>query len=160
RDPRRTAQAEAGMIALFFLAFWLVTLLLYRSQAFNDPGALWHVRVGDTIFADGLPRTDPFTWAYQGHPWVPQQWLAECGLSLAHRAGGFDTMLLVMATLIAALAACIAKRFTDSGLHWTLAMLFTGLGLAVAAFHFYLRPHLVTIVLMAVLMMLLVDTEN
>ena len=57
-----------------FLGFWLAIMLFLRSQPFNDPGALWHVRVGDWIFEHGtFPHTDPFTWAYAGQHWIPQQ---------------------------------------------------------------------------------------
>jgi hypothetical protein len=153
---RHLLQPATGL----FLLFWLLILLILRTQAFDDPGALWHVRVGDHIFEHGFPHTDPFTWAYADRPWIPQQWGAECMLSLAHRVGGFDTMLLLMATLLAAFAAWVGKRFIDSGLHWSLAAALVGIGMAAAAFHFYLRPHLATIVLMGVVMGLLVDFER
>jgi hypothetical protein len=146
---------------LFFLGFWLVSLVVLRSQPFNDPGALWHIKVGDWIFAHGgFPYTDPFTWSRAGQPWIPQQWGAECLMSLAHRVGGFDALLMLMAALLAATAAGIGKRFLDAGLHWAPTAAIVAFGFAVASFHFYLRPHIATIVLMAFVMAWLVDFDR
>lgn len=143
-----------------FLVYWFGILLFLRSQPFNDPGALWHIRVGDLIFESGFPHTDPFTWSYHRSPWIPQQWLAECAMSIGHSIGGFDTLLLGLATLIAVFGAWVGVRFMRGGLHWTLALVLSGIGVTVAAFHFYIRPHMATFVLLGFLMGLLVDTER
>lgn len=145
----------------FFVGSLLAILILLPSQPFNDPGALWHIRVGDWIIQHAsLPHTDPFTWSYAGKPWIPQQWGAECTISLLHRLGGFDALLLGMAALLATMAARIAMRFLDAGLHWMPTGAIVALGMAVAGFHFYLRPHLATIVLMAEFMACFVDFER
>lgn len=154
------AQADRRTVWLFFAGFWLLILVLLRSQPLNDPGALWHVRVGQHVLAHGFPHTDPFTWSYAGEPWVPQQWGAEVLMALAHRLGGYDTLLMLMAALLAGTAAVIARRFIDAGLHWMPTALVVAFGIAVAGFHFYLRPHIATIVLMAVVMIWLVDFDR
>lgn len=145
---------------LFFLGFWLVFLVVFRSQPFSDPGALWHVKVGDWILEyQDFPQTDPFTWSYAGKHWIPQQWGAECLMSLAHRIG-FDAMLALMGAMLASLAAWLTVRFIDAGLHWLFAMMIVAFGMAVAGFHFYMRPHMFTIVLMSVIMAILVAFDR
>ena len=147
--------------ALFFLGFFLVIPIVLRTQPFNDPGALWHIRVGDWILEHrAFPHTDPFTWSRAGQPWVPQQWGAELLMSLAHRIGGFDALLMGMSALLATVAAAIAVRFMDGGLHWMPTAGIVALGMAVAGFHFYLRPHLISIAFMALVMTWLVDFER
>lgn len=156
----RTATPRAAFF-LLFLGFFLVFQILFRSQPFSDPGALWHIRVGDWIFDHGgFPHTDPFTWSYTGQFWIPQQWSGECLMSLAHRFGGFDAMLTLMNVLLAFTAAWLGKRFIDGGLHPLPASAIVGLGMVVIGFHVYMRPHLATIVLMAVVMAWLVDFER
>jgi hypothetical protein len=154
-------QASAAAFAGFFVVFWLLILVVLRSQPLNDPGALWHVKVGEWIVTHHkFSHTDPFTWSHADKPWVPQQWGAECLIYLAHHVGGFDALLALMAAILAATAAAIAKRFLDGGLHWLPAGLIVAFGMAVAGFHFYLRPHIATIALMALVMMWLVDFDR
>ncbi|MBX9679846.1 MAG: hypothetical protein K2X38_13880 [Gemmataceae bacterium] len=146
--------------ALAFLAFWLLLTLLLRTQPFNDPGALWHVRVGEIILTHGFPATDPFTFPFADRVWIPQQWLGEIVMTLLHRAGGFDTMLLGMTLLLAGFAAWLVHRHLGSGVHPLFATLLVGFGFFAASYHFYARPHLATIVLTGVTVAWLVDVER
>jgi len=158
-DPRTPTKPWAFW--LLFFGFWLTFLVLFRGQPFNDPGAFWHIRVG-TLIVDNqsFMRTDPFTWSNAGKFWIPQQWGAECLMAIGYRVGGFDTLLTLMGALLAGLAAWIGKRFLDAGLHVLPTAGLLAFGLATAGFHFYLRPHLATIVLMAVFMGWLVDFDR
>ncbi len=81
-------------------------------------------------------------------------------MSLIHHLGGFDSLLTLMNAMLGLLAACIGKRFIDGGLHPLPAAGIVALGMATAGFHFYLRPHLATIILLAVAMAWLVDYER
>ena len=153
-------RAVASPDALFFVAVWLLLLALFRERAFYDPGALWHTVVGERILTDGLMTTDPFTYTHAGRTWIPQQWGAEVSMALAYRAGGFDTVLLGFATLLAGLFTGVFHRLRAAGLHVTLAAAFTGAALFAASFHFYARPHLATIALMAVVMAILIDFDR
>jgi hypothetical protein len=144
----------------FFLIVWLVLLFAYRERGFYDPGALWHTRVGEIILTTGFPHTDPFTFTFEGRTWIPQQWGAEVLMALAHRAGGFDTMLLGFATLVAGLFTLIFSRAVRSGMGPLLAGLIVGGALFVGAFHYFVRPHMFTIALLGWTMMCVVDFER
>lgn len=146
--------------AVFFLLCWLGLMVRFRNRAFQDPGALWHVRVGDLILADGFMTTDPFTYTFAGRTWIPQQWGGEVLMALAHSAGGFDAMLLAMAAGLAGLFAWLFSRAVRNGMHPALAGVVVGGAAAVSAFHFYARPHLFTIAGMAVTMAAIVDYER
>ncbi len=144
----------------FFLVIWLILLLAFRERGFYDPGALWHTKVGEIILDDGFPHTDPFTYTFTGRTWIPQQWGAEVLMALAHRAGGFDTMLLGFSVLIAGLYTVIFRRATQAGMGPLLAMLIVGGSLAVGAFHYFVRPHMFTIALLGWTMMCIIDFER
>jgi hypothetical protein len=144
----------------FFLIVWLVCLLGYRERGFYDPGALWHIKVGERILDTGLPRSDPFTYTFEGRPWVPMQWAAEAVMALGHRAGGLDTLLLAFATVVATLFTLIFRRATQSGMGPLLAGLVVGGALFVGAFHFLVRPHMLTVALLGWTMMCLVDFDR
>ncbi len=152
----RLIRPEVG----FFLLVWLGLQAHFRERAFNDPGALWHVKVGERILDAGFMREDPFTYTFAGHVWVPQQWGGEVAMALAHRAGGFDTMLLGLCTMVAGLFTWLFARAVRNGMHPALAAVVVGGAVVVSGFHFYARPHMVTIVGMAITLAGIVDTER
>ncbi|HEY1189924.1 MAG TPA: hypothetical protein VGE74_19900 [Gemmata sp.] len=145
---------------VFFLLTWLGLMVSFRDRGFYDPGALWHVKVGEIIIDRGIPQTDPFSYTFEGRPWVPQQWGAEVLMALAHRAGGLDTLLLGFATGVAALFTLIFRRAVQGGMGPLLAGLIVGGVLLVGAFHFFVRPHMFTLAFLAWTMMCVIDYER
>ncbi|OWK39135.1 hypothetical protein [Fimbriiglobus ruber] len=156
----RVCRAFARPDTLFFLTVWAAFLVIFRERGFYDPGSLWHIKVGDWILDRGFPWTDPFTYTFAGHTWIPQQWGAEVLMALAHRAGGFDTMLLGFCTLVAGLYAWVFARMRQAGMSWALAGVFTSAGLFAGAFHYFVRPHMFTIAFMGWTMACLVDFDR
>ncbi|HEV3436598.1 MAG TPA: hypothetical protein VG122_04525 [Gemmata sp.] len=145
---------------LFFLLTWLVLMLAFRERGFYDPGSLWHIKVGEIILNEGMPHTDPFSYTFEGRGWVPQQWGAEVLMALTHQIGGFDAMLLAFATLIAALYTLIFRRAMQAGMGPILAGLMVGVCLFVGAFHYFVRPHMFTIILLGWTMVAIIDYER
>jgi len=150
-------RAETGI----FLAIWLVLLIGGRSRLFRDPGTFWHTVVGEKLLATHhFDNTDSFTWSFGGQPWIPHQWLGECTMAALHAVAGLDSLLLATATLLAALLTWCAARLMRSGVHWSLALMFMILGFGASASHLHVRPHLVTIALLACTVGLLIDVEG
>jgi len=145
---------------LFFLLVWTTMLVLFRERGFFDPGALWHIKVGELILDHGFMHTDPFTYTFQGEAWIPQQWGAEVLMALAHKVDKFDTLLLAFATGIATLFTMIFARMRRAGMHWILAGVLTGACLFAGSFHYFVRPHMFTIALLAWTMASLVDFDR
>jgi hypothetical protein len=145
---------------LFFLALWLILLVAFRERGFYDPGSLWHVKVGEIILTDGMPRTDPFSYTFAGQRWMPQQWGAEVLMALVHERTRLDGLLLAFATGTALLFTLIFRRCLHGGMGWPLAALVVGGCLFVGAFHYYVRPHMFTIALLGWTMMCVVDYER
>src|SRR5262249_36747424 len=135
-------------------------MLLGRDRLFGDPGALWHIVVGQRILASHeFIRTDPFSFTHAGDPWVPQSWLCECGLALLHRVAGLNTILTVTAALLAGLYTWVAHRLLRAGLHPLLAALLMLLAMLASAYHFHPRPHLLSILFLGWTFALLCDVE-
>src|SRR5579872_379302 len=145
---------------LFFLATWLVLLLVFRERGFYDPGSLWHIKVGEIILNTGMPQTDPFSYTFEGRGWVPQQWGAEVLMAITHRIGGLDSLLMVFATLVAALYTLIFRKALQAGMGPVLAGLMVLVCLVVGAFHYFVRPHMFTIGFLAWTMISIVDYER
>lgn len=144
----------------FFLLVWVALLILFQERGFYDPGSLWHTKVGEIILDRGLPWTDPFTYTFEGKTWVPQQWGAEVLMALAHRVGGLDAMLLGFCTLVAALFTWVFARMRAAGMAPPLAGVLAGAGLFCGSFHYFVRPHMVTIAFLGWTMACIVDFDR
>ena len=145
---------------LFFLLVWLGLMVAFRERGFYDPGSLWHIKVGEIILERGMPQTDPFSYTFEGQRWVPQQSGAEILMALAHRVGGFDTMLLGFAVGLAFLYTILFRRCVQGGMGPMLAAVIVGGVLAVGAFHYFVRPHMFTIAFLGWTMMCVIDYER
>ena len=154
---RRFWRAETGI----FLALWLLLLVSGRSRLFRDPGTFWHTVVGEEILTSGqFTNTDHFSFRFAGQPWIPHQWLGECIMALVHRLDGLDSLLLMTATLLAALYTWAASRLLRAGLHWSLTAVLIVLAVAASTSHFHVRPHLGTIVFLGCTFAVLCDFES
>lgn len=81
---------------LLFLGLFAMTL---RPVA--DPDFWWHLRTGQWMAENGqIPRSDPFSFTLQGHPWVTHEWLTERILFALYRVGGFGLLIFVFSLLI------------------------------------------------------------
>jgi len=143
-----------------FLGLWLVLLIGGRSRFFQDPGTFWHVAVGNRIIDEGFFDNDPYTFTFAGKKWIPHQWLGECTMAVVDRISGFDGLLLGTATLLAAVYTGLGVRLMRCGLHPSVSAVLVAAAVAASSGHFHVRPHLATIVGMAVVMVYLTDIEN
>lgn len=150
RDPRICA----------FAIVWIALLALGPSHLLRDPGTFWHTVVGEKILSTGrIVDADPFSFTRNGDEWLAQQWLGECAMALVHRIAGLDGIVLLAATIIAAIVAAIFGRFTRSGMPMAMAVVGTTIAIGASSYHFIPRPHLATLAGMTLLMLLLLDVE-
>jgi hypothetical protein len=159
---RRAARAVAsprGATVLAFVVAWVVLVAAAGSRFLRDPGTFWHVLTGDRIFASGFPRRDWLSFTFGGEPWIAHQWLAECAMSLLHRAGGLDALVVATAAALALLFAWLFHRLLRSGVAMRWALLLAAVAFLGGSHHFHVRPHVVSILLFAWSYALLVDVE-
>lgn len=155
-----TYLARHGPGVLAFLGFWTLLLAGGRSNFLRDPGTFWHTRVGEKILTEGFFDTDPYTFTFAGQHWIPHQWLGEVTMALAHRVGGLDALLVVATGVLAVLFAWLTVRMLRTGLHPIACVAVVALALAAGASHFHIRPHLATIIGIAVTCAALTDAER
>jgi hypothetical protein len=142
------------------LAIWLFLLVAGRSAMLRDPGSFWHLAAGEKMLATGhILRTDPFSFTRAGQPWVDDQWLAECGMAAVYRLAGWDGLLLLTATVLAAIYTWVTLRLLQSGLAWLPAGVLLALLLLIGSPQFHVRPLVVTLGLLGVTFAWLVDVE-
>ena len=154
-----TLLRRIGAGPLLFVVFWL-TLLAVGSRLLRDPGMFWHTVVGDKILNEGFFDRDPFTFTRAGEPWIPHQWLGEVAMAALHRVGGLDSLLVAATAVVAGLFAWFAAQLIRTGLHPIFACGVALLALAAASTHFHVRPHLFTMIGMAITMRAAIAFES
>ncbi len=158
-NPHSTMRWVNGP-ALVFVVLFLSLQVMAPARMLRDPGTFWHTIVGERILQTGeFPRHDEFTFSRAGEPWIAQQWLGEVAMALVHRAMGIDGLVLLSNAAIAAMFAFLAVRLRKTGLPWPAVCFLLMLVFAASCYHFMPRPHLATILFMAVAMVLLCDVE-
>ncbi|MFB3908159.1 MAG: tetratricopeptide repeat protein [Candidatus Eisenbacteria bacterium] len=119
----------------------------------------WHLATGRWIAeGHGIPRTDLFSYTALGHRWVTHEWLTELLFHGLRRLGGVDLLVVGKATAaalaigLAAGAALIGPRWRERIAGAALGALLAGPMISPRAF---VRPHMMTALLLGVLLLLL-----
>ncbi|MBF0499914.1 MAG: hypothetical protein HQM09_07265 [Candidatus Riflebacteria bacterium] len=146
---------------IIFTILWLLFTLIGASRFLNDPGTFFHTAAGlDILNKHTLPETDTFTFTRSGTPWIASQWFAEISMAVLYKLGNLDALLLTGTLLLAAIYSALTLRYLNSGIHPLISAFLIALVLASSTHHFLLRPHLLSIALMAFLMVGLSDIDH
>jgi hypothetical protein len=147
--------------AALFLGLWLLWVGAAPAKFFRDPGTFWHTALGRQMLDTGeLPRTETFTFTVRGRPWVSQFWLCQIVMAGLYRLGGWDSLLLATATVLAVIFAWLGGRLRQAGLAGIYSVLFVAVGMAASTQSFHVRPSVLTIVLIGPVFAWLVDVES
>lgn len=130
-----------------FILFLLSVALLRGHQAINTDGDLGrHLRVGETIIAEGgLFYTDRFSHTMAGQPFVPHEWLSEVLLAAAHRLAGLPGALVLTGIVVAAAYALVLLFLQRSGVDPLVAFATAIAAGVLGAVHWLARPHVFTL---------------
>lgn len=140
---------------------WLDVLLWFGFLALafslgcflnRDMDIWWHLRAGNDILASGeIPRTDRYSFAAEGQPWIDLHWLFEVAMALAYRGGGAP-LLTVIAAFVATTAVAILTATYRIPERFGLTLLCWGLPLVLMSGRFYVRPEVWSLAMLAVYM--------
>jgi hypothetical protein len=114
--PGQTTRSERGSLISLLLAVVLIPAVLGSSKTiFNDGDVSWHIATGQWILAHhAIPRVDPFSFTWEGRPWVPIEWLSEVIFAAAYKIAAYRG---VAALVTAALMALHAIIFANASRH-------------------------------------------
>jgi hypothetical protein len=143
-----------------FLTIWIFLILFGRVNLFRDPGTFWHTVFGQQILTSHhLPTADTHSFTFFGHPWLDSEWLMECLMALIYGRFGFDGLLFATAAALAGLYAWIMSRLWRAGLSTPLAILVLALVFGAGSQNFHVRPHILSLIFLAITFALLCDYE-
>ncbi len=117
-----------------------------KYRLLNDPGTLWHLRLGREILASGdVPRIDTLTFTHGGERWVDQSWLFDAALALIVNHRGWSWAVLISALGLAAIYGSLARWLLRDDRSPLIVLVVALLAAGVGTIHFLIRPHLLTL---------------
>jgi hypothetical protein len=163
---RREAVADSWVrrLAPTLGDFFFVALLVWLFAAGNfgwsgllaDGDAGWHIRTGEYVLANGrAPSSDLFSFSKPGQPWFAWEWLADAAMAWLFGLAGLKGVVLAAGVVIAGTASLVFGAMLWRGANPLIAMLVCLLGVGASSIHYLARPHILTLLLMAVSVWLL-----
>jgi hypothetical protein len=129
-----------------FVAVLFAALFAMAVRETLDPDLGWHLRTGEHVWREGVPRQDPFSFTVRGKEWVAHEWLADAFMWLVYRSGGLPALSLVFA---AAVAVTFALVYATSAGRPFLAGFLVLLAAISSAFMWGARPQVITMLFVA-----------
>jgi len=121
----------------------------------------WHLASGRWILENGsFLHSDPFSFTSSGAAWIDHEWLFQIGVALIDSLGGGPALVVMRAIMMAALALLLLIVSVRSGLSPAAALLFALLSVAGARSRFFLRPELVTLLVVPAVVWLFLRRER
>jgi hypothetical protein len=147
-----------------FVILWLVLLLLVLSSAYwgwylglsllADPDTCFLLGTGRYILEHGLPARDVFSWTLAASDRAPilYQWLSEVSFYLLFQGGGALALILSSTALLfgsfIVVPYLVSRRFAAGSVP---TLFVSSLAFMAGSFHFFLRPELVSYILLSML---------
>ena len=148
--PREIMKPSQITALLLILA---ATFALSFTKA-SDQDVFWHLRTGQLILDEGrLPRTNTFSSAHADHPWLNPNWLFQASLAGIHRLGGWGGVAAFKVVLASLVALCLLLVLLGERRGALAAGALTVAVMAVLQFRILARPHLVSYLFFAVLIL-------
>lgn len=121
------------------------------QRLFQDGDAGLHIRIGDLILSGGqVPTRDPFSFSLPGREWFAFEWGSEVVMAALHRAWGLKGVALMTGIVLSATFTLLFLYSVWRGANAGIAFLLTMLTVNTATIHFHARPHIFTLLLVAV----------
>lgn len=134
---------------------------LAGATALHATSVGWHLAAGRWILAHrSWLRADPFTFTAAGTPWVDHEWLFQVVLAVVDRVGGPSALVVLRMALTAALAVLLVSLSRRAGASPGLALAVTVVAVAGARMRFFLRPELVTLLVVPAVVALFLDRDR
>jgi len=145
---------------IFFCIFVLACFLLSLVQIENYD-IWWHLRTGQWITSNlSVPRTQLFSFAIGGIPWVSHSWFFQALIFLIYKfLGGIDSLILFRAALVALISWITLKGFL-SKVYFPFFVLTGWLFSSLFLTRIPVRPELLSAIFLALYLYILFNKKN
>jgi len=108
----------------------------------------WHLASGDWVLHNhAFLRADPFSFTSGGAPWIDHEWLFQVGVSIVYSIGGPAGLVAFRALIISTISLFLLVVAVRNGLSPASALVLTLACVAGARGRFFVRPELVTLLI-------------
>lgn len=84
-----------------FEALFALALFVIAARKTVDPDLWWHLRTGEYILNNGIPRYDVFSFTVPDHRWITHEWLSQVVMWSIYQVGGLGGLTISFAVLVA-----------------------------------------------------------
>ena len=153
-DARRCNPAIKLLPSLTDFAFLMPMVFLFgrmegAKSMLEDCDTGWHIRTGDWILANhAVPTRDLFSFSKPGGTWFAWEWLSDAIWAWLHSHGGLALVVLASVLLISA-TFTIVFRLALRKSNPIVALAVTMAAAACSSMHWLARPHLFTLLFLA-----------
>ena len=85
---------------LFEILFFIALFTMGVRETL-DADMWWHLRTGEYILQEGIPRQDVFSFTVTDREWITHEWLSQVFMWQVYDIGGFPALIIVFALMIA-----------------------------------------------------------
>src|SRR5215470_11137409 len=140
--------------AIFLSLF--IRVLTTGNALLADGDTGWHVITGQNILKTlAVPRADPYSYTMNGAPWVAHEWLADVIFALIHRVMGLNGLVLLSAAILVLTFLILYSRILRQTGEALTAAIFTVLAALASMLHWLARPHIFSLALTLVFVIIL-----
>lgn len=143
-------------LAFLMPIVFLFTFMEGAKTMLADGDTGWHIRTGEWILANGrVPHQDIFSYTKAGQPWFAWEWLWDVCFAWLYQHGGLATVVMVSIVIICLTFVLLFRLVLRHCENPFIAIAVTLLAAAASAIHWLARPHLLTLFLTVILLMVL-----
>ena len=136
-----------------FQLYVLIYAFLFASQPLDDADFWFHLKTGQYVFQHGqTPHTEPFSFTFNGLPWVAHGWLSGTFFYAVYSAIGLYALIFIFA-ILAALSFWIVLKNTQA--HPYIIAFAMLLGVWAALPNIGVRPRVFTLLLASIFIVIL-----
>ncbi|MFB3778863.1 MAG: hypothetical protein ACE141_14690 [Bryobacteraceae bacterium] len=122
----------------------------------RDGDTGWHIRTGEWILAHGsIPRQDLYSFTKGGQPWFAWEWLWDVAAAALHARWGLAAVVVASTLMLCLTAAIVYRIICARGVNPLIGFGVTVLACLVSSLHWLARPHLVSLLLIALFWLVL-----
>jgi hypothetical protein len=141
--------------AVLFILLFLSVLSLGPKMLNIDGDLPRHLLMGKFVLENGGPPAEEiFSYVYENRPYTPQEWLAGVIYYSVYALLGLNGVVLLAGILIASAFTLIYTDAVAENANRALTFLLVNLGALVSSIHWVTRPHLFTMLFMAIWLIL------
>jgi hypothetical protein len=136
---------------MLFLSLLLYISIVQGGKLLSDCDTGYHIRAGEYILNTfSVPHFDIFSFHTPEIPWTAHEWLSEVIMAIIHHYAGLTGVAVFFALIIALVYYLLFKVIRLYGGNIFVVILFVLLAVISSQIHWLARPHMFSLLLMAI----------